>query len=477
LSEFLPYLLTLRRRKGMVVATIFLSMATAVSISIATAPVYQASARLLVLARPQPGADIESAYAGALLSKQLVRSFAKVLESRPTAVEALRRRPEAMDAQTLQQNVNAEVIPNTQLIVVTVNDNDPLRVQRLTNNLALALLEQSTTIQAGSIIQLSLVEPAATPQAPTEPQTMRNLLFGLILGSVIGIGFALFAEHLDTSIKSPDELEKVLKVPVLGIIPALTRSNDALPVADYPTSIYAEAFRVLRTNLCLLGIDSHNLCCVVTSPSLNEGKSTITANLARTIAHAGQRVIVVDANLRNPSMHEAFQLQQQVGITTILLDRIDIVGALQCTDDPSLRVLTSGPIPPNPSELLNSQRMADLINRLRQSADIVLIDSPPILPVTDPMLVAQLADGVLLVARAGKTSRDHAQAANATCDRVGAKLLGTVLNAAQEDAAIGPSCGYYGQYTAHETPNGLRGFNRSGNSERLGSHSHAKVRP
>jgi capsular exopolysaccharide synthesis family protein len=423
-------------------------------------PIYETSAKLLVMARSQPGAGVDSAYQGALLSQQLVKSFATVLTSRSIALEALRQNPEPLTAQTLQSQTSAEAIPDTLLISLRIRDTDPDRAQRLTNSVATAFVHHAPGLQNGSTVEVNLVEPALRPTIPIKPRTKLNLLFGILLGLAVGVGFALLAESLDTSIKTVQDLEKIIEGPVLGAIPIFSDDRELLPVAATPRSVEAEAFRKLRTNFAFLGVDRGGLCCVVTSPSPDEGKSTVTANLAMAIADSGQRVIIVEADLRKPTLYKTFHLQNQVGTTTVLLDRVDTQDALQLVDGGMVAVLASGQLPPNPSELLGSAKMAEVIRELRTCADVVLIDSPPLLPVTDPMVLAPLADGILLVTRAGATSRDQALAARIACDRVGAHILGTVLNATQVRSSSRGA--YYAEYQSYISEQSLKRVDRNG---------------
>jgi capsular exopolysaccharide synthesis family protein len=187
---------------------------------------------------------------------------------------------------------------------------------------------------------------------------------------------------------------------------------------------------------------------VITSPSAADGKSTVAANLAIALAQAGQRVAVVDADLRRPALHKLFGLPQRVGTTTVLLDQALVHDALQRPGPDLPAVLASGQPPPNPSELLGSRRMEELIADLRAAYEVVLIDCAPLLPVTDPMVVSRFADGILLIARAGTTTRDQAQAAKAACAKAGARVFGTVLNATPVTEGDQPA--YYAYYGESE---------------------------
>ncbi len=207
-----------------------------------------------------------------------------------------------------------------------------------------------------------------------------------------------------------------------------------------PKSPISEAYRTLRTNIQFSSLDKPLSTLLMTSTGPDEGKSTTLANLAVTFSQAGNRVILVDCDLRRPRLHEIFAVDNSVGLTTLFIEEraldFDDKETLKETSVPNLRVLTSGQLPPNPSELLSSQRMEKLIERLKSQADLVLFDSPPILAVTDAAVLARKVDGVLLVISAGKTKRDHAVKAKAMLEKVNAKVLGVVLNNAKLDSTL-----------------------------------------
>jgi capsular exopolysaccharide synthesis family protein len=450
------YLEFLKTRKLLILATTVLCSAAALAVSLATVPTYQASAKLLVVARSEPRGGVGTAYEGALLSQQLVKSFAEVLQSRRTAEAALRQNPEPFTASELQSRVRAEPILDTLLINLSVQDADPARAQRIANSVAQAFIATAVpTLQGESALQVSLVEPALKPAAPIKPRTKLNIALGALLGFLLGVGFAFLAQQLDISLKTPEALEAAAHAPVLGTIPVFDTSKDPLSVAKQPRSPEAEAFRKLRTNFAFLGVDQQSICCVITSPNASEGKSVVTANLGLALAQAGQRVVIVDADLRKPSVHQMFDLQQRVGTTTILLGRAMAEDALQPYDSESLSVLTSGPLPPNPSELLGSHQMSELVTSLKERADVILFDCPPTLPVTDPMVVSRFADGVLLVGRADATTKDQIAVARAACDKAGARVFGVVLNATP--LAEGRQPAYYAYYGAERPDPSLNG--------------------
>ncbi len=207
-----------------------------------------------------------------------------------------------------------------------------------------------------------------------------------------------------------------------------------------PRSPVAEAYRSLRTNLEFSSLDEPLRTMVVTSPAPEAGKSTTLANLAVTIAQAGKDVILVDCDLRRPSLHDIFGVSNNTGLTSMMLDDVTSAPPLQETGVAGLKLLTSGPLPPNPAELLGSRRMSEFIEALREQAGMVLFDAPPVVAVTDAAILASQVDGVLLILNAGVTKRDHAQRAKVALDKVNARLVGTVLNNVKLDTSL---YGYY----------------------------------
>ena len=444
--ELRDYLRVIRKRLILIIVATISCAAAALGTSLASTPVYEGTTKLLVVAKNERDGGITSAYQGALLSQQLIESFAQILESRGTAEQALRLDPLPITARELQEKVSAEPVSETLLINLRVEDPDPARAKRLANSVTRAFIESVPRLQGGSTLRVSLVEPALQPTQPVRPKTQLNTAFGLALGLMLGVGLAFLREFLDRSLKTAEQLEAAAGVPVVGMIPPFKAARQPIPVAQQPRTPAAEAFRKLRTNFGFLGVDRENVCCVVTSPASADGKSTVAANLAIALAQTGQRVALIDADLRKPSLHKLFDLPQRVGTTTVLLDQTDVEDALQYPGQSLPAVLTAGQLPPNPSELLGSRRMSDLVARLRLTYNVVLIDCAPLLPVTDPTVVSQFADGVLLVTRSGKTTRDQATAVRAVCTKAGARVFGTVLNATPVTEGDQPSqYAYYGE--------------------------------
>jgi len=278
-----------------------------------------------------------------------------------------------------------------------------------------------------------IAKPAVVPLGPVRPRTMTNVLLAMIVGGMLAVGAAFLVEYLDDTVKSPDDVTRVTGLSTLG---AIARLKDAAGtqrqlIAWVQTKApETEAYRTLRTNIQFSSVDKPVRTLLVTSSGPGEGKSTTAANLAVVMAQTGQKVILVDTDLRRPVVHKTFGVPNNVGITTALLagQDVDLAAYVQPTEIENLTVLTSGPIPPNPSELLGSHRMAHVIEQLSQVADLVIFDTPPVLVVTDASVLGRQVDGVLLVADAGGTREQALVQTVGELRKTGVNILGIALN-------------------------------------------------
>jgi non-specific protein-tyrosine kinase len=297
----------------------------------------------------------------------------------------------------------------------------------------------------------SVVGPAVMPTSPVEPRPMRTGALALFLGLILGICGAFLRENLDDRIRNKEDLERASNdLPVLGLITTYANA-DAVPVTlSQPSSSTAEAYRTLRTAVQFLGLDRRLRTLQVTSPNPGEGKTTTIANLGVALSCAGVRVCIVDCDLRRPRLAATFGLDSSVGFTSVLLGRTTLDDALRASEElgPFLRVLPAGPIPPNPSELLASTRMQTVVEALAERYDLVLIDGPPILPVSDALVISRMADAVLIVATAGSTHRRKMQRALEMMANVAAPVVGTVLNRSKESVNDHDAYGEYAAYSA-----------------------------
>jgi non-specific protein-tyrosine kinase len=278
---------------------------------------------------------------------------------------------------------------------------------------------------------MTVIEEAPLPSVPIGPQWMMQVVLAAAIGMLLALGAAFAIEYLDDTLKSPEEMARITGLTTLGAITRITGDSpsEKLITLRHPKSPISEAYRVMRTNLQFSALDHPLKSLVVTSPNPVEGKSTTLANLGVVMAQAGKSVVLVDSDLRRPILHRIFQIPNKEGLTDVLLQEEPLIdGHLQETGVDNLRVLTSGPLPPNPSELLGSQKMRRLIEQLKTEADVLVFDTPPALPVTDAAVLATQTDGVLVVADAGKTRRAAARQAVENLRQVGANILGAALN-------------------------------------------------
>ncbi|MCB0062754.1 MAG: polysaccharide biosynthesis tyrosine autokinase, partial [Caldilineaceae bacterium] len=289
--------------------------------------------------------------------------------------------------------------------------------------------------QKGAANALSILESAAIPLEPVSSQLLLNMLVAAFVGMVLAGGGAYLIDFLDDSIKDGEDAQQLLGVPTLASVPELAAEHEHEKLVMLYTTPHpaAEAYRMLRTNLQFASVDQPIQMLLVTSPAPEDGKSLTAANLAAAYTRAGKRVILVDADLHRPSQQRFFQLRNNWGLTLGLFDSDMMLEALfQETTIPGLRVMTTGPLPPNPAELLGSRRMQDILAQLRNEAEIIIIDSPPISAVSDALILTSQADAVLLVVKSGKTSRALARKAMNTLRQVKAQVIGTVYNGVHE---------------------------------------------
>lgn len=280
---------------------------------------------------------------------------------------------------------------------------------------------------------LSVIEPAVVPTVPIGPRLIQNVLLAVIAGLLLSLAAIVLLELIDDTIKTTDDARRTLGLPTLGSIARIggTGYADRLVTASPEYSRVAEAYRVVRTNLQFSSVGRSLRTLIVTSSKPQEGKSTNAANLAAVIAQSGKRVVLVDADLRRPVQHLIFELDNEEGLTTAFLDDgVELDGLIKPVMADSLSVLTSGPIPYNPTELLDSERMMQILDQLKRRFDIVIVDSPPILSVADATILTARVDGVILVVDSGFTRRGTAKRAKETLQRIGATIVGVVVNRA-----------------------------------------------
>jgi capsular exopolysaccharide synthesis family protein len=428
LHEFIG---VLRSRWVTVCATTIVVVLGAVAVTLLTTPLYKASTRLFV--STAAGASIDELYQGNLFSQQRVLSYTQLLMGETLAQRTIDKLGLHMSAQALQANVTASAKPDTVLIDVNVLDESPVRARDIADTLSdefVAMAKELETPEDGSAPAGRVVveQRASIPDAPVTPKTTRNIALGLALGVLLGVGLAFVRNLLDNTVKDQQNLEQITGVGLVGSIPLdKERRKDPAISFDGNRSAIAEAFRKLRTNLQFLAVDNPPRVIVVTSSLANEGKSTTAINIALALAEAEHNVLLVDGDMRRAMLGKYLNLVGSVGLSTVLSGGTSLSEVLQKTAFPRLSVLTSGAIPPNPSELLGSMAAKKVLAEMRAQFDYVIVDSSPLLAVTDAAILAANSDGVLIMARFGQSKRQQLAHAVGILEDVGAPLLGAVL--------------------------------------------------
>jgi tyrosine-protein kinase Etk/Wzc len=327
--------------------------------------------------------------------------------------------------------------------------------------------EESRITEVGQLGKVRIVDPAREPLYPVKPKKKLNLTLAGIIGLMLGVGIAFVIEYMDNSVRTPEEVER-FGMPLLGTVPMIELepeeeerprlrpgTNGDMEAQELssrlvahlrPKSPIAEAYRTVRTNIQYSRPDRPARTILVTSPGPGEGKSTTVANLAITFAQLGNRTLLVDADLRRPIMHRIFGIDRNLGLTNCIVGREDMDRVIRATPIENLFVMACGPLPPNPAEILGSDSAKELLRRMSESFDAVLLDSPPILAVTDSLVLATEVDAVVLVLRAGQTDRQAALRGFASLEKVGGKILGVLLNGIRVESVYGSYYYYYHYY-------------------------------
>jgi capsular exopolysaccharide synthesis family protein len=428
LQDFLKLLRT--RWVTVLVATVAVLL-LAILYTVMTTPLYQASTRLFV--STTAGKSASDLYQGNRLSQERVLSYTELLMGETLAQRTINKLDLDVSAESLKAKVTATAKPDTVLIDVNVLDASPLRARDIANALSdefVVMVRDLETPDPGSKPDARVIveQRASIPGAPTIPNPKRNIAAGLALGLLLGTGLALLRDRLDNTVKSREVLEEITHVGLAGSIPLdKDRRRDAAISFDKSNTGISEAFRKLRTNLQFLNVDNPPRVIVITSSTPAEGKSTTAINIALALAEAEYKVVLVDGDMRRPSVDKYLDLVGSVGFSTVLSGSATLDEVLQTTKYPQLTVLTAGTIPPNPSELLGSQAARKVLSDLREQFDYVIIDSSPLLAVTDGAILATNADGALIMSRFGVTKREQLAHAVGTLENVGATLLGAVF--------------------------------------------------
>ncbi|WP_223937634.1 polysaccharide biosynthesis tyrosine autokinase [Arthrobacter sp. StoSoilB5] len=449
------YLRLLRRNWILIVAAALTGLLIGGAASVLSKPMYSADTQLFVAI--QSSGSVLELQQGNTFSQARVQSYVKTVSSPIVLQPAIDALGLDVSPEDLAPRVKASTEVNTVLINISVSDHSPVQAAAIAQAVANSLIEVVDSLEkpktgGTSPVGLSVIKPAKAPSAPSAPNTRMNLIVGFLVGLALGIGLAVLRTTLDNRIRGEADLRNVTDAPLLGGI-AFDQDAAKKPLLTQtaPQSPRAESFRQLRTNLQFANVAGHGKSVLITSSLPGEGKSTTATNLAIALAQAGQSVCLVDADLRRPMVNEYLGLDRNAGLTTALVGSADVDELLQPWGTDSLYVLTSGQVPPNPSELLGSDEMKQLITRLEGAFDSVVIDAPPLLPVTDAAVLSQHVGGVVVVAGTQKVRTQDLEKSLGALSMVGSNVLGIVLNQLPVKGADAYSYTYYSHDDLHLT--------------------------
>lgn len=454
--ELSDYLRVLRKNWILITAAILIGVAIGAVITLIGPKTYVAGTRLFVSVQSAESNSAGDAVQGSSAAQQKVKSYVDVVTSARVLSPVIESLDLDLDLRQLAAVVKASSPANSVLIDIAVTDADPDRAAGIANAIGASLTRTVVDLEsplAGgtSLVKLESIEQASAPATAASPRVGVNLALGVLGGLLLGIVAAALRTALDTRIQGMQDVEHLTGGVVLGGT-SFDPDHERRPlvVRMDPRSPRAEVYRALRTNLQFIGLDAAARTFMVTSAVPGEGKTTTTANLAIAIAENGASVILIDGDLRRSKAAEIMGLDGAVGLTDVLIGRAELDDAIQPWGRTKLSVLPAGTIPPNPSELLGSAAMRAVIEHLATRFDYVLLDAPPVLPVTDAAVLSSVVSGVLVVTAARRTTRAQLRAALAGLERVDANVLGVIVTMLPTKGADAYGYTAYGTYSGEE---------------------------
>lgn len=447
--DFKQFLMVLRRRWLSIMALLLVALSISATFTFTRTPLYESRTRIFLSVDVR---DTTDAYAASLFASGRASSYADLASSTELASRVIDQLNLDMTSEALANDISAEVVESTSLIEMRVLNEDPQDAQLIadaaTSEFIKYIADLETPSEDGvSQIRAQVTDEASLNEGQVSPDVVLNLVVAAVIGLLLGVALAVAREILDRTIRTADHVGELTDSPVLASI-GFDGDIKAAPLLTDLGGFAArtEAFRLLRTNLQFIDLDHPPRCLVITSAVPGEGKTMTSTNLAVALAQTGRNTLIIDADLRRPRVASTLGLDPAIGLTTALVGKTEIHDAIQVHEPSGLHVLASGAKPPNPTEILQSKITHDLIRRLRSSYDMVIIDAPPLLPVADASVLSTQADGVIVVVRHGKTTKDQVQEAINRMNQVGARLYGVVVNMVAK-RAVGSYYYYYYEET------------------------------
>lgn len=428
-AELRAVMTGLRRYWRSLVGCVLAGVAAASLLTVATPRTYQSTMTFFVATAANSQATNQLQQDE--FAQRRINSYVGVMNSELLASRVITATGLELEPDDIIAMISSSVDPDTVLMNVTITDTSPDRSLVIAKAIASnfdTVIGEVENRSRGAGVQLRVVSGPTLNPDPVTPRTSLNLGLGLLLGVGLGVAQALLRDRVDTSFHSREDLARVTGVPVLAMLQTQSSSRKHAPILLAGRSRLAESLRHLRTNLRFVDAASPVSVLVVTSSVESEGKSTISANLAQSFAEAGRKVLLIDGDLRRPRVESYLDLEASAGLTNVLIGEAELHDVTQEWGSDGLEVLASGPIPPNPNELLGGAVMEQLLLQAREDYALVIIDTPPILPVADALILAALADGAILVVRHGRTTGEQVSRSLEMLQSASARVLGTVLS-------------------------------------------------
>jgi receptor protein-tyrosine kinase len=412
----------LRRRAWIIVLTSILMAGVALGLSLSQPPLYEASIKILI----GQGEGFIGPTGDPTLLQSLSVTLAEAINTEPIAEDVIQRLDLRTNPEALLAGLSAEPLEGTQFIDVSYTHSDPEKARLIANAFGAVFVERVSELTPNSATLRATVWQRAEAPELVDTNTQRNALLALILGGMLGVGLAFLLEFLHGGWRSPEEAEQSTGVPILGVLPAAAKANGHKSNGKMNGAL-GEEYRVLRTNLVYALAGEGLKVILVNSPGPKEGKTTVCANLGSVLAQAGKTTLVMDCDLRKPALHKIFGLQNISGVSDVLVGEYGFRDVCQ-EHLPGLWVMTAGPVPPNPAELLGSEQFAALIEEARREFDYVLVDSAPTRLVSDAAILAAQVDGVLLVVHFHHVDIGSVHRSIRSLEAGGGDVLGMVMN-------------------------------------------------
>lgn len=439
----------LRKRLWMIILFIVIGIVAAGLFSFyVLKPEYQTFTTLMVGKPKDYQVENKIEYNDLLLNQRLVHTYGVLVQSRDVSDKVIENLGLDMSFDTFSNKVSVNLVKDTEIIKIQVTDNDPVLAADIANETASVFMDSVKKFMKVENVQV--IDEAQVPQEPIKPRPMLNMAIAGVLGVMLGVFLAFLFEYLDNTIKTPEDVRKYLELSVIGTIPKVKDEDKKLISLTDPKSPITEAFRTLRTNIQFSSIDKQLKTIIITSSTPGEGKSTISANLAGTIAQGEKKVLLVDCDLRKPKVHKTFNINNVEGLTNLLVGNKSVEEVAHKYEGlENLYIITSGPIPPNPAELLASKRMEDFITDIKKDFDMIILDTPPVGLVTDSAVLSTVADGLILVTAVAQTEIGNVVIGKELLNKVKANIIGVVLNKVPIENRAYSKYGYskyYGYY-------------------------------